>query len=570
MRRFLLTIFALLLLAAQVCAAPGQSSGETEAELNTDCVVAGDGSCDITLQAVIRFADGTEDFAIPLPASAEKITLTGADYRTKRDGDCILLCLQGIYSGTVRLTVTYQLPDNVRSEGGVQEFSLTLLSPRWSCIIRRYAFQVQFPKPFDGMPSISSGYRQELIENYLNITIGEGSVKASLLPNEVLNDHDEMSIRLTVPEDYFDLRFVPGRTAKVAVLLFLMLCFVSFVYWLLFLRGRPILPKRQAMPPEGGNAGEIPYLLAESRPDLALMVVHWASLGYLTIHRSKTGKIYLMRQIDMGNERKSYEVAVFRSLFSRGDRCDANSGEYLRTKDSAADRAREYWGSRVFRQNGEKVVILRLLAVAAGLALCVGCFDAALPAVSWRWFLVIPLALLGGAACWALQQLGGCMLRRHALRTILLALASLVYLLVAGKKAGMLGWLLLCVLFQLLVGGSLRCGGPRTKAGSALASELLGYRRYLLSAPSSVFRGNLRADPQYFYRSLPYADALLVGKLFAAGFDNSPMEPCDWLDWEGRPSRTAMGFYARYRRLMAGLRGEREPAQYRPKPRKRS
>ena len=37
------------------------------------------------------------------------------------------------------------------------------------------------------------------------------------------------------------------------------------------------------------------------------------------------------------------------------------------------------------------------------------------------------------------------------------------------------------------------------------------------------------------------------------------LEECDWLHWEGKELRTAPAFLARYRRLMAGLRGERDP-----------
>ena len=60
-----------------------------------------------------------------------------------------------------------------------------------------------------------------------------------------------------------------------------------------------------------------------------------------------------------------------------------------------------------------------------------------------------------------------------------------------------------------------------------------------------------------------------MGRIFSGSFDRLQLEPCDWLDWEGKPTKTARGFYARFVRLLAGLRGERVPLLYRPRRRLR-
>ena len=200
-----------------------------------------------------------------------------------------------------------------------------------------------------------------------------------------------------------------------------------------------------------------------------------------------------------------------------------------------------------------------MLLLGGGLALCLACFDVWVASKSWRWLAIVPLTLLGGLGCWLVQQVGGFLLRRHSLRTLLLALAAGAALLLVGKKGGFSGLMVLNLLAQLGVGLLLRCGGRRTRDGAVLAAELLGYRRYLLSASTQQLRTHLEADPQFFYRVLPYADALGVGKLLAGSLDRTRMEDCGWLDWEGKPIQTAPAFYARYCRLTAGLRGERDP-----------
>ena len=563
MRKLLLAVLLLLLLTGVVWAEDTAVSS-----MDTVCTVAEDGSCVVALQFQVEFAAGTDHFAIPVAAEATNITVSGASYTISRSGKYTMIELQPPLTGSRQITVAYHLAETVTATDAGQRFRVTLLYPEWSCGVSNYTATIHMPKAFDGMPVILSGYFQDLIDNYMDIRIEDGTIHADLMPSQSLLDHETISLSLDLPGGYFDLRFLAGKTAATDRLLFFGFVILSLGYWLVFLRGRPILAKRQAMAPVGGNAGEVPYVLTGSRPDLALMVVQWATLGYLTIHRSRRGRIWLTRQIDMGNERKPYEVTVFRGLFARSDRCDVRSESYLRARNVAAERAKTYWRDRAFRPPGSPM-ILRLLALAAGLALCLACFDITVASRSWRWFLIVPLTLLGGAACWMLQWVGGCLLRRHPIRTAALAFAAGIFLLIIGRRSGQTMLMLLCMAFQLLTGFALRCGGRRTKEGKALASELLGYRRYLLITPSAALRNNLEADPQFFYRSLPYADALGVGKLFSGSFDRTRLEDCDWLDWEGKPAKIAPLFYSRYVRLMAGLRGEREPLLYRPRRRRR-
>ena len=558
MRKLFLAAAALLFL---LLLATGVSAADsTVTEMKTECVVETDGACTLTLNFTVDFAPGTEDFTVPVSSAARELNCSAAYSRGSGDG-CDLLRLAGPWSGKQSFTVSYRLSETVTDDGSHQNFSVRLLYPAWTCPIADYRVLVRMPGRFESMPVFLSGYYGDLIDNYMKINIDrEGTIEAILDPGQTLRDREAMTVELELPEGFFDLRFLAGKTVRVDRLLFLALLGLALLYWLIFLRNLPILPKRQAMPPEGGNAGEIPYVLTDSSPDLALMVVQWASLGYLTLTRTKRGNIWLTRQIDMDTERKRFEVEIFDTLFARDDHCDVRSAEYLKARRLCGEKTREFWRDRVYDPRAGAPVILRLLALGAGLALCLACFDLWVASKSWRWFLIVPMTLLGGLACYAVQQLGGLLLRRHSLRTLLLGLLSGIFLLIVGRKSGATTLMLLNLTAQLAVGLLLRCGGRRTAEGAALASGLLGYRRWLLSASSEQMQSNLAADPQYFYRVLPFADALCVGRMVAGGLDKVRMEECGWLLWQGKPCSTAPAFYARYRRLMAGLRGERDPA----------
>ena len=558
MRRMLCAFLLALALLSLSVGSVSADEATTVTALETQCTAARDGSCTVTLNFTLRVGADSTEFSFPIAPDAEEIAVTGASRTVQRGEKYTIVTLTPLSAGTFELSVSYHLTQTVTDEGSAQSFRLVLLYPDWPCAIETYRLTLALPAEFETLPAFQSEYYGDLIENYMEVQIADGTVRAELNRTQTLRDHEGITVSLDLPANYFDLRFLAGKTVATDRLLFGMLLVLSLLYWLVFLRGRPVLPKRQAMPPEGGNAGEVSYVLCGRKPDLALMVVQWATLGYLTIHRSRKGRIWLTCEIDMGNERKAAEVAVFRALFSHGAQCDVRSAEYLRARQLAAERVTAYWKPRIFRGSGS-TLLLRVIAAAAGLALCLACFDASVPPEHWRWFLIVPLTLLGGLACWLIQRLGGCLLRRHAVRTIALGLAGIVFLLIAGRQGGQGFLSFVCILFQLLIGFSVRCGGQRTRPGSAQASELLGFRRYLLSTPASAFRQLMLADPQYYYRNLPYAEALCIGRLFSGSFDRNRLDDCDWLDWEGKPRNTAAGFYARFSRLMLGLRGEREP-----------
>ena len=145
------------------------------------------------------------------------------------------------------------------------------------------------------------------------------------------------------------------------------------------------------------------------------------------------------------------------------------------------------------------------------------------------------------------------------LLALLLALPCPIFYLVFARFTGDGKLAFACVAYQILVGELLRLGGRRTRNGTSVAAELLGFRKYLATASLQTLQANLASDPQYYYKTLPYADALQVARLFTGTLDKTRLESCDWLVWEGKTPKTAPGFYARYLRLMAGLRGERPP-----------
>ena len=555
LRRLCILLLAMVLLCGGVFAVESspEANAATIKSLETEYTIAQDGSCTVLLRADMTFSAGVSKFSLPVPGEAKHLSVSAPNYSTSREGGALLVTLSapsGLRDQTVSLS--YTLPETVTANDERQLCTLKLLLPERACAIEKYSTKITLPAEFEEMPQFESGYYGDLIENYLDIEISKGVIQVG--SRQAFRDHEALTMTLELPVGYFDLRFLAGKTAQIDVIAFWALLGAGLVWWLVFVRNRLFLPKSVAMPPLAGNAGAVPYLLGGSRADLAGMVMHWASLGYLTVTRTRRGSVYLEKQIDMGAERKSYEVQIFRSLFERREGYTAPCDDYRMVRERTPLLTRAFWESRIFVPHRGFPIVLRLLGAGCGAALTLLSYDKLMPTQFWRWFAIAPLALLGGLSCWLLQPVSSCFLRRRPERTLLLGLGGLLFLVLSLQPAKLGLLTAVCVLFQLLIGWILFLGDRRSKSGMRWASELLGLRRYLRRSKPEELQKNLSEDPQYFYRTLPYAEALCTGGSFVQKLRDAELEPCDWLQSERKTPQNAEEFAQLYRAVLDTLR----------------
>jgi hypothetical protein len=82
---------------------------------------------------------------------------------------------------------------------------------------------------------------------------------------------------------------------------------------------------------------------------------------------------------------------------------------------------------------------------------------------------------------------------------------------------------------QWLAGFAAAFGGRRTETGKRILSELLGLRRYFLSASGTALRQNLENNPDYYYTIAPFALAMGVDRALAYRFGDARLPGCPWL-----------------------------------------
>ena len=150
-----------------------------------------------------------------------------------------------------------------------------------------------------------------------------------------------------------------------------------------------------------------------------------------------------------------------------------------------------------------------------------------------------------------------------------MGLGALVTLALLGHFAGKGMIVFLDVLLQMFCALTTIFGGRRTQTGQEQARRVLGLRRFLRRADQATLQRLIYQDPQYFYRMLPFADALGVAGAFVRHLGRLTPEACGWLHDAEDSVRTPEEFYRLYLEMAAAVRGEKYRAPKPAPPRRR-
>lgn len=551
MRRIWITVFCLLALAGFVFAADAEITS-----VSTDAVINQDGTVQVTLNAEIEFSAAVQSVQIPLGAGAKDIVLSGWAYQKTDVGGvtCLTVSNEAGFTGTQSFACTYTLPCDVTTNSAGQSFCLYAPQTGWEYAVKSMTLKVTFPTDVTATPEWSSGYFEDIIDNYLNITVDGSTVTASSIA--ALKDHETLRMDLQFPAGTFSLGGQPGKTSAADTIAFFVLFLLAPLYWFFFLRYSLLLPHRQQTAGTDSTAGEVPCQLYGHPADAGGMLAHWGNLGYITIERGRRGRILICKRMEMGNERKAAERKFFRALFRSGEVCDAGSQRFRAAAAQLELSLQKSWQRRLFSPHSGSPRLLKGIGLAAGLAFSLMVFDTLLPVFRARTFFLIFLTLLSGGLHFLLQNGISRILSRRRL-PLLLAAGAAATLSLLGALAGKGPLLLLDLLLQIFCALTTLFGGKRTTAGQERALRLLGLRRFLRSADSGTLQRLIYQDPQYFYRMLPFAEELGVASSFLRHIGRLAPESCGWLVDAGQSVRTPEEFYRLYSEMLAVVRGER-------------
>ena len=553
MRRILSILLCLVL-----CCSFAFTASAATAEvlsLTADITVHEDGEYSLTMTATIHFLSSPKAFYIPLAADADDINVTGADYDTETVGDveCVIFESKQGFSGEMTFVISCNVPGAVKKlDDGSQLLTLKLPEMGWEYPIEHFEASIAYPAEVTQQPSWYSAYHGVDIENYLDISIKERSMHIESF--ERLKDQETIRMELVFAPDSFALYHLPGQAVSLSTVLFWLLTVLSLAYTLLRLRRRPMSPSVRQTTFNDATAGEIPCQLCGMAPDIVGVLAHWGNLGYLTVTRSRNGRIKLHKQMEMGSERAVLERKLFYSIFRSSDAIDASNPHLLRVSERVGMLLQKTWQQRVFTKNSANPQIAHFLALGASAAAGLMTFDLLLPAGLLRWFL-LPLAVAGCVllSMFLRQACRHFYLRRRYLLWGILAGAVLLLL---SAMAGSFFIMLCSIALQVFVGVVTMYGGCRNKAGEDLVRQILGLRSFLSTARPERLQSLMTVDNQYFYRMLPFAEQLGVASAFANRCRRLQIEPCPWLIDSLSQPQTVAEFATVYAQIAATVRSE--------------
>ncbi len=554
-RIFALALCACLLfgLALTVRADSAASSIQIYASVDED------GRADVTMTVRLRMEETVESLYFPLPLDATDIKLNDGSVSFTRGTGSIQVKLDKDITGYVGdhvLTFQYKIPNVVRmvEDPNTGKSKLTLILPLLSGFeypVSSVSLTVMLPEPIEGRPVFKSTYHQDNIDKILSVNVSNNMITG--LISSPLKDHETLSMTMVVPETMFDGVSTYVRVGNPEVVPMVILAVAAIVYWIIALRGYPLLRARRNSPPEGVTAGELGSRLTMAGTDLTAMVFSWAQMGYLLIQLDDRGRVWLHKKMDMGNERNGFEAKTFASLFGRRDIVDATGVRYasVARKLAALNPAKKI----MLSPNCGNFLIFRGLMCAVQL-ICGFCFAMNFTGkIAFQVLLAIVLSALGAISGWLIQQGMFRIHLRYKLPLILSLVLSVAWVLL-GVWAGQWVIGLMSVLGQLLAGLMTAYGGRRSDLGRQNATMILGLRHYLKSVDRAELKRIQQNDPEYFFNLLPYAMALGVDAAFASRFGNQKMADCPYFDC-GVKSKLLPEEWARFFRETADIMDER-------------
>ncbi len=520
MRRIGIFFILCLLLTTSVLAAG------TVTQMQSNTTVHSNGKCDVTLTLQLSLDEVPAELLFPLPAQAKNISLNGGAARTSLSGNVRNVNLRGYvhFAGSQTFVIRYELPDAITAQkNGQLLLTLELLSG-FAYPIENMSFDIALPGAPEKRPEFISTYHQEAADTLINYTLNGTTMHCSF--QQGLKDHESLTMTLAVSETHFPQPLIKRWRLSTDDIGMYLCAAAALIYWLLFLRNLPPRRLRRTQEPVGLTAGELGCCLTGQGVDFTMMVVSWAQMGYLLIQLEDNGRVLLHKRMEMGNERKDFEVRCFRTLFGRRKTVDGTGHHYARLASKAAKtvpNARDYYLKYSGNPN-----IFRLFCVGIGIFGGISMGLALVNDTAWQVILGILLSTLGAVLSWQIHAAVGAWHLRRKMPLVLSVAASVLWLLVSALSGewGVAAFVLGC---QWLAGFACAYGGRRSEGGRLGMSEILGLRRYLKTVSKEELQQILRSNPEYYYRMAPYALALGVDKAFARQMGNIRLPECTYL-----------------------------------------
>ncbi len=520
-------------------------------KIDSYATVSRNGDCQVTMTVTLKLEEAVENMTFPVPRDAHAVTVNGRRVSTQKTDTARLInlnrTLKGM-TGDFTLSISYTVSDVVHTtEAKTLELRVPLLAG-FDYPVKAMDFSVTLPGPTDQKPGFESGYHKADIEKYLHYTV-DGATISGFFTQE-LKDHE--TVVMTLPTDN---TLFPQTLAHIQDYTFgiwgMGICGgLAALYWLIFLAFWPIRFRRSTQPPLDVTAGGLACIRFNRGPDLHLMVLSWAQLGYIVMEYRPGRKALLHKRMEMGNERRESEQQLFRKLFARSNTVDTASKAYgglCGLSEKKPGLAKE-----LIRRRSGNAAVFRFLASGVGLFGGV-CIAIALGGGAvLQGLLILILGVLGALSGWYIQRLGSCIFSYDRYK-LAVALGLCGFWLLLGLISGTFMVGLWMVLGLMIAGLLLSWAGRRTPLGRDAYGQVIGFGWHLLTIRKEQLRQLCAADSAFFFRTMIYAMALGLGPVLSKKVGDLRIEQCPWLAGPAHNQMTAKDWIDRFRQILSQM-----------------
>ena len=554
-----LLLCCLLTIIPAAYAAPSDAKGQKEEEkphdvldgitairtMSVEVMMDEKGRASVTETLEMSVVGHLEEIRFSVPDDAKRVKVKGYRIKSEKEKDTQYYIIKDRdgFSGEVSFEIIYDLVDGLVVEGkDSQTLSVPLLTVQ-DYRVGKLTFAVALPEEFASIARFLSGYYGYDIEDVMTINAENGWVVGTV--NSISPDNETLTMSLVLPLGYFEGNHGESAFPVVLTVLTLLLLAGAVFYWLRFLKNPKLKIRTRTLPPDGITPGDVPFLLAGGNTDFNMLISHWAVMGYLSIYVNKVGNVVLRRRMSMGNERRLMEQKLFAMLFADGDVCDGASIRYKKVGEKAMQVTRSYWSKRLYeKHSGAPVIAKAICWLACGLASMVA-VSAIAPETGRGFFMFLSL-IAGTAMGMMITNVVGAYYLADLPKLGVGAGCALLLLILGIAGGGALA-VLPAVAVSLLISQQTCHGGLRCPYGDEMVSQVLGFRRFLMHASEHHALQMQVRDPQYFYKLLPYAEAMGQGNRFVNLFHDCKLEPCQWYESARGIPTTASAFYDHYK-----------------------
>ena len=552
--------------SAGSCARAYASDGYEITSYDVQTVIGEDNVYDITETIHVHFTEQKHGIyrGIPVNTVFERdsgdtlvkswvtnVRVEGYDYSVSREYGYVNIRIgdpDELITGDHTYRISYKLHFGDDGMADSDEVYYNIIGNEWTSMTDSLTFSVTLPSGFD-KDSLGFSIGYEGSTGYSSSDLAYW-VEGNTISGRVLRPLDAyegVTMRMALPEEYFDISkiYIPDWILAGLLIMFVLAGTVLFV-----LRGidaRPVVTV-EFFPPEGMTPAELGYVndgYVDSR-DVISLIIYWADQGCLAITPEYDGYRFT-RLKPLPESARPYERYMFDRLFEYGPETTTYQlkNQFYRTIGDVSrmiGKQFEQKENRIFTPQSIKAqpamglmsvlpVILTLIVTLSRSEL--GVFMALIFGSMLGLFLLAPMFwFIGLLRRWRNKTRA----RRLAALAICLsvwagALAIFIPLAADNAFVPLLPWIAAaCTVVLALEAVFIR---KRTPRGTALLGKTEGFARFIAYAEKDRIERLVMRYPHYFYHILPYAYALGITDKWAKNFEGIATPPPEWYhsDW---------------------------------------